>query len=363
MGITANSTGELLNNLLSGNDFINNDIWVYLNGNPDLNSIYGNLFDGNGTWIEWYGVDNTVDYNTFDNNTNVGYTWTNATGNNFPISIAEPDTCNNFGKCDCYGTIIADGAICSNGTVDDDVTTEWLVTCPDTNSCPDPDGCTCFGTGYVTDGDTCSDGNITDITTEGSVTCTDPDGCTCFAAGTYNDGDTFTCNDWNTTTITNGATCTDPDGCSCGGSEIADGATCTISSSGGGGGGGSSSSSKDNCPYGDNSGSYYDNSCWATNSSTSLGAEVDDDLYADYSYVERMQILVDGYTATETTLRHGEFFALIIKFINRDNMTDMAVDSLITTLVNAFSGISEATFTKYGFDKTLLLEELLWIIQ
>jgi len=191
--------------------------------------------------------------------------------------------------------------------------------------------------------------------------CTDPNGCTCFGTGITIGA---FCTDKLTTTLTNGQTCGDTDGCVCNGAELAKGGMCRIVSSGGGGGGGFSQN-RDNCPNGDYSSSYYDGVCGATPSNTdvTLGGVVEDDAFASYSIIDKAQLLAGEYnalvTAGQTTLRHGEFFAILYKYAKLKNISNTKLKAIIMALHGVFSKMTEAKLAQFGFDKNLLLQELL----
>jgi hypothetical protein len=265
-----------------------------------------------------------VDDNLFSGNTTIGETGTNATGNNIPlVGLTNEQQCNNFGGCECTAnsTIIADGTYCTDSTK-------------------------------------------TIFTTEASaLTCSDHDGCTCsFDSNNYAVNTTsISCTNGTPTVLSNNQQCTDPDTCTCNGAVVAVGGYCRIPTSGGGG---SSSTATDVCPNGDYTSSYYDGSCGVPNSNgdLSLGGVVGDDTFSDFSITDKAQLLAGEYEALvaqgETTLRHGEFFTILFKYAELKNISNDKLKVIVKALASIFSDMSETTLVKYGFDKTILIQEL-----
>jgi len=320
------------NNIFTNNTFIDNTYGVSIvepTGTPGTTNgttLSGNEFIGNGTAIINSGTSTTNTGNLFSGNTTVGESGTNATGSNFPTTyLTDEQQCNNFGGCYCT---------------------------------PQADA-------IIADTTRCTDTTKTTRTTEGSAyDCNDHDGCTCsFDSNNYAYGSTnISCTDGTPTTLSNGQTCTDPDGCSCNGAEIAKNAICRIATSGGGGGGGSSPS-RNNCSNRDYSSSYYDGTCGvAPSGDLTLGGVVDDDAFGSYSVADKAQLLAGEYKALvdagETTLRHGEFFTILFKYAKAKNISAAKLKITVTVLRDIFADMSEAQLAKFGFDKTVLLQEL-----
>jgi len=327
IAIIANETGSVFNNIFSGNTIEGNDVGITIVGNPDNNTISGNTLIGNGTGVEGAGTGNDINGNVYSGNTVAGEIWTNATGNNFPSDhLTDEQQCNNFGGCYCT---------------------------------PQADA-------VIADTTRCTDTTKTIRTIEGSAyDCNDHDGCTCsFDSSNYAYGSTsVSCTDGTPTTLSNDQQCTDPDDCSCNGAELAMRAYCRIASSGGGGGWGSSSS-RDNCPDWDYSPNYYDNICWEKpiDGEISLSGVVNNDIFEWYNSIDKVQLLAGEYKALvdagDTTLRHEEFFTILYKYTKLKNLSSSKLKVIISVLIDIFADMSEKQLTKFGFDKTLLLQEL-----